>query len=473
MSESQSGGLQAKSYTILSKSLTGENSWLANLKKAPSLEPDQRSNQGGLLGRVEHLIDHDTVSEMKDQNAHHSAALEAKTNATVGLGHRSEKIAPALNEMCAISWQDTVDAVVADMFEYANGYIEVVRNDEGVLRGLYHLPARDVFVHLEESRNVFHYEIQDKNDFSLTTGLNGLRFARFGERDDFITRRNIAEEKRPFISEVIHIPRNRGKRSPYYGYPDWAAATPPMELDHCVTQYAFDFFLNGGMPEAIYNIMGQKLSPEDWADIQKVFQEHVGLGNRRKVMLLNLGNQDMTAQLDKLTLDGQTTGDNQPMVDAQALKILSAHRTPPILAGVTQPGKMGANNEVTNAMMLFQLLLVGPAQKQISQILGCTLGGDEGVEGLTEDDFLGVGTGDPEDDPTKAPDPTTGMPATRPKDHKGNGFNTILDELDLGKAETVGKMRMSMAESQSRGRDLSQGVVERGSDIGAGRGENS
>jgi hypothetical protein len=65
------------------------------------------------------------------------------------------------------------------------------------------------------------------------------------------------------------------------------------------------------------------------------------------------------------------------------------------------------------------------------------------------------------------------MPAQRPKDHKGNGFRTILDELDLGKTETIGKMRMSMAESQSRNRDLSQGVASRGEDIGAGRGDRS
>ena len=450
-------------------------SWLAKLRKAPLVDGREGSKQGSLLGRVQQLIDYEAVALLKDHNVHHSAALEAKARAAVGLGHRSDKVAEELNEFCVISWQDTLDALTADYFEYANGFLEIVRNKKDEIRGIYHLPAKDVWFSLEENRNIFHYEIAQQGDFALTSDLNGLRFARFGERDDFIKRRKIQRERRDYVSEIIHFPLNRGRRSPYYGYMDWAAATPSMELDHCVTQYMFDFFFNGGVPEAIYNILGQKLDPDDWEAIKAKFAEHVGIGNRRRILLLNLAGENMTVDFQKLTVDGQTTGDNQPMVDAQALKILSAHRTPPILAGVTQPGKMGANNEVTNAMMLFQLLAIGPAQKQFSQILASTLGDPElnGEIGLTSDDFLGVGTGDPEDDPTKPPNQTTGMPAQRPKDHKGNGFRTILDELDLGKAETMGKMRTSMAESQSRNRDLSQGTASRGSDIGAGRGDKS
>jgi hypothetical protein len=455
--------------------LKSGKSWLAKLQKAPLKDGREGSKQGGLIGRVQQLIDYEAVSLLKDHNVHHSAALEAKARATVGLGHRSDKVAEKMNEFCVISWQDTLDAITADYFEYANGFLEVVRNPKGAIRGTYHIPAKDVWFHLEENRNVFHYEIAQQGDFALTSQLSGLRFARFGERDDFIKRREIQNEKKDFVSEIIHFPLNRGRKSPYYGYMDWAAATPSMELDHCVTQYMFDFFFNGGVPEAIYNILGRKLDPDDWEKIKAKFAEHVGIGNRRRILLLNIAGEDVSVDFQKLTVDGQTTGDNQPMVDAQALKVLSAHRTPPILAGVTQPGKIGANNEITNAMMLFQLLAIGPAQKQISQIFASTLGDPKlnGGVGLTSDDFLGVGSGDPEDDPTKPPNQETGMPAQRPKDHKGNGFRTILDELDLGKTETVGKMRMSMAESQSRNRDLNQGTASRGGDIAAGRGDKS
>lgn len=466
MSQSNFAAFELFSHDILRK-----GSWLAKLEKAVPLAERLPSNRGDLLGRVLQLIDHDEVAKLKDHNVHHSAALEAKSRAAVGLGHRNKDVPEKLNSMTTISWQETMDAMVADYFEYANGYLEVVRNDAGLIRGIHHLPAKDVLFHLEEHHDVFHYEIKDRGDFALTTILNGLRFARFGDRDNFIRRREIGKKNAPLVSEVIHFPLNRGRRSSYYGYPDWTAAVPAMELDHCVTQYSFDFFLNGGVPEAIYTVVGQKMSAEDWKDLQKGFQDHIGLGNRRKVMLLNIGDLDTKVQLDKLTLDGQTVGDNQIMVDAQALKVLSAHRTPPILAGVTPPGKMGANNEMTNAMMLFQLLVIGPAQKQFSQILACTLGNDlvnGGLE-LDKDAFLGVGAGDKEPDPNNMTDPM----AMRDVDHSGNGFNTILDEIDLGKADTVGKMRMSMAESEFRGRDLSQGAAERGSDVKAKRGDKS
>lgn len=461
------------SFPLSDHDLVGDGSWLSNLTKAASA-PAGYSKQGSLIGRVQPLIDYDSVSQLKDHNVHHSAALEAKVAAAVGLGHRSDNIPDILNELCVVSWADTLEAVVADYFEYANGFLEVVRDvDSNEIVGLHHLPARDVRIYLEENRNIFHYEIADKGDFAVTQLMNGLRFARFGEREDYITRRNVPEEAAETVSEVIHFPMNRGRRSPHYGFPDWLAATPPMELDHCVTQYQFDFFFNGGIPEAIYSIIGKTIDPDDWEKIKTEFAKHTGIGNKRKLLMLNWGDPEIRAQLDKLTLDGQTTGDNQPMVDALALKILSAHRTPPILAGVTQPGKMGANNEITNAIMLFQLLVIGPAQKTISQILACTLGDDElGVAGLTEEDFLGVGTGDPELDPTR-PIGADGTPPTRPVDFKGNGFRTTLDEINLGEMDTVGRMRMSLSEAQSRGRDLSQGTAERGSDIDAGRGDRS
>ncbi len=468
MSQSKS---RFAAFDLLSHNLLDKGSWLSTLEKAIPLSQRQPSNQGALIGRMEALLDHDAVAVLKDHNVHHSAALEAKGNAAIGLGHRNDSVAKALNEMTTISWQETLDAAVADYFEYANGYLEVVRNSEGEIRGIHHLPAKDVLFHIEEHSDIFHYEIRDKGDFALTSTLNGTRFARFGEKKDFMKRRKIEAKKAGHISEVIHFPLNRGRRSRYYGYPDWIAAVPPMELDHCVTQYSFDFFLNGGVPEAIYTVVGGKMGSEDWSDLQKAFQAHVGLGNRRKVMLLNIGDLDTTVQLDKLTLDGQTAGDNQVMVDAQALKILSAHRTPPILAGVTPPGKMGANNEMTNALMMFQLLVIGPAQKQFSQILACTLGNEllNGGIPLKEDDFLGVGSGDKEPDPNNMSDPL----AMRDVDHGGNGFNTILDEIDLGKAETVSKMRMSMAEADFKDRDLTQGTAERGSDVKAKRGDRS
>lgn len=469
-------GPRALSIPLPSHDILQSDSWLANLTKAIRAEERQASNQGNLMGRIMPLIDYTAVAKLREHNVHHSAALDAKTNSMVGLGHREAAIAKELNPLTLTSWNEVQEAWVSDFNEYANGFLEIVRNDEGNIRGIHHLPAKDVFVYLEEARDQFHYEIANQREISLTNVLSGLRFARYGDQEDFIQRRKIPAEKRALVSEVIHLHDGRGLRSPYYGFPKWVSAVPSMEVDHCVMQYIFDFFFNGGVPEGIYSVIGQQLADEDFNKIKEEFQNHVGLKNRRKIMLLNLG-AELTIDFQKLTLDGQTTGDNQPMVDAQALKILSAHRTPPILAGVTPPGKMGANNETTNALLLFQLLVVGPAQKRISQLLADTLGNPElnGDLNLTAAHFLGETVDEQEPDPLLAQSrlQSTDRLAMRKKDFRGNGYNTILDEIDLGKADTMGRMRMSNAEAQFRGRDMSAGAAERGSDVAAGRGDSA
>lgn len=424
--------------------LLGKGSWLS---KAAS--PDlPATNQGSNQGRLEHLIDHDAIRELRDHNAHHSAALEAKIHSTVGLGHKSTDVAEQLNDLCHVSWQDTLDAVVSDYFEYGNGYLEVVRGDGDEIVALFHIPARDIWICQETSSADFHYELREKGGFVASAQITGLRFARFGDREDFIRRQEIPAERQPQVSEVIHFPRNRGRRSRHYGYPEWLSAVPAMELDHCVVQYAFDFFFHGGVPEGIYTVLGKTVDKDDWETLQARFRDHTGIGNRRKIMLLNWGDPDITAQFDKLTLDGQTIGDQQPLIDSNALKVVTAHRVPPLLAGIQIPGKLGAANEMSNAMMAFQTLAVGPSQKQIAQVLACTLGNDvlNGGISLDESDFLGS------------------------EEDKGNGFHTILDEIDLGMMDTIGRARMSVSEMDARGRDVSAGVAERGGDVEAGRG---
>jgi hypothetical protein len=339
------------------------DSWLAKIEKIRAQPTEDSSNQGTFLGRREHLFDYDEVAKLKDFNVHHSTCLEAKISTAFGLGHRNPRIHEVLDPLCEVSWQTTLDALGSDFFEFANAYLEVVRDEAGQIIKLFHLPAKDVWVYVEEHSNQYHYEIAARGNLMMAENLSGLRWARFGERDEFISRRNIATDMRKRVSEVIHFPMNLGRRSRHYGYPDWIPATPAMELDQCVTQYAFDFFFNGGMPEAIYTVAGQRMDPDDWEAIKKAFREHQGLGNRRKTMLINLAGTEIKAQLDKLTLDGQTTGENQKLVDDQALKIVSAHRVPPLLAGIQIPGKLGAANEMSNAIMAFQSLVISKVQK--------------------------------------------------------------------------------------------------------------
>lgn len=450
--------------------ISGEESWAVMLQKgARAPDAQEKTKQSTMKGTLPHLIDYEQAGALKNNNVHHSTCLEAKVDAITGLGHKNTEIDDLLDPLCNVSWQDTRHDVISDMVEFGNGYLEVVRNKEGTIGGLFHVPAAHVWVFVEENATIYHFEVTNA---SRLIGSATQKFARYGDLEGFAKRQakrgtkggsQSAKKSKNKISEIIHFPLS-SNRSKHYGYIDWAAAVPTMELEAILTQYQFDFFFNGGVPDGIFSVTGdQAMDKKDWTKIEEEFRKHVGLGNRRKIVLLHLAGLELKAQFDSLSPGD--TGDFKDFSDTLAMKVVSAHRVPPLIAGITIPGKLGAANEMTNAMMLFQTLAISGKQKHISKILACTLGDEKlnGGLGVTRDMFLGKDVeGDEEPDPTKGIDMATGMPPMKPKDNKGNGFNTILEEIDMGQADTVSKMRQPLMEAQAEGRNLNEGVKERG-----------
>ena len=94
------------------------------------------------------------------------------------------------------------------------------------------------------------------------------------------------------------------------------------------------------------------------------------------------------------------------------------------LAAVAVPGKMGAANESSNAIMLFQALIVGPRQALFEKTLNRTLGRELGIK------FK---------------------------------FKTLIDEMaeqleKLRPADTMGRMKDSLPQAAAEGRDTGEGL---------------
>lgn len=413
------------------------------------------SSQGVSLGRKGHPFNFDMVSRFQSANVHHGRSIHAKVSATVGLGFRTEndrkkkeakstgmpvenlpaegdeaRIDTALDPFCEHSWQDVINDVCEDYWQTGNGYLEVVRDDSGQIAGLYHLPAKEVFVVIENSRYQRHYSVQGAEDGS------GVRsFARFGDLEDFIRRAGEdavtidlagVEVSKENTSEVIHF-RRPTSLSRWYGFPDWLAAVAAIELVQCVTQHEYDFFLNRGVPEFMLFILGQKLSKKDREALETSMRATIGLGNQHKSMLVNLpaGADTMRVQLEKLAIESKSDGSQfAGMAESLALQIVSAHGVPPLLAGIQIPGKLGASNEMVQAMQAFQTLVIEPAQRLFRRTLYNTLGKEAGL-GLSAEDFV---------------------------------LNTITDAIDVQKTDTIARMRQSPQEAEAEGRDLDDGM---------------
>jgi capsid portal protein len=423
---------------------------LANLAKSDF--PEAWSNQKEPAGIIPHPFNFLALCELRKANEHHSACINAKSRALVGLGHPdadedtgTHKVDAVLNPLCDSTWQETITDIAEDFEEAGNGYLEVVRRGSDIV-GLYHTPAHRVYPVFEGGRDRhFVVESDRMNGSSFAT-----RFAAFGDKDDFIRRMrngrvNNANNTTGFvngtgifaqvnldepdeISEIIHI-RRPSSLSKWYGYPNWLGAVAAIELNQMLMQYNFDFFLNRGVPEMMLFLLGSGMDKSDFDEISKALKANIGTGNSHKSCVVNLkvDPASFEVQLEKLMGDNGLNDDAfNSMRENIAMGIVSAHGVPPLLAGIQIPGKLGATNELPNALLAFQTLLIGPDQRLLSQKLSATLGNPEFSNlGLTAQDFR---------------------------------FKKITDEFNLDAMDTMGRMRQTAPEASAEGRDLTEGV---------------
>jgi hypothetical protein len=128
------------------------------------------------------------------------------------------------------------------------------------------------------------------------------------------------------------------------------------------------------------------------------------------------------------------------LASGTAASVTRAQRVPPILAGILIPGKMGAANELPNAIMAFQTLVIGPWHTIWQSILGATLGGKfNGGLGLTVKDFEFKSI----------------------VDAMAEGLAKLTPKGPEGAANTVSGMRETLPEAAASGRDVNDGLKKR------------
>lgn len=380
----------------------------------------QISRQGVDEGLKDHPFDMEAVIRFQTSNIHHSACINTKVASSVGVGHLGSengdgKVDRVLNPLCDETWQEVIEDVAEDYWQVGTGYIEVVRGVDGFGRitGIHHVPSKYVYVCVDNEYNR-HYKILGGEG-----GSDDIVLAHFGDKKGFMERLTGSDRKPEEVSEIIPF-RNPTSLSRWYGFPDWISAVPSIELVQMMLQQQFDFFLNRGVPEFMLFILGQKLPEDDWKTVLNAIRANIGQGNSHKSLALNLQNPEIKVQLEKLAMESKSEEGFAKSKESLAMDIVSAHRVPPLLAGIQIPGKLGATNELPNALMAFQILVIGPAQRQFQQQLGASLGREPNL-GLTVKDF---------------------------------GFRKITDEINLQNMDTISRMREPAAEGRDPGEGL-------------------
>jgi len=411
-------------------------------------------------------VDVQTVRSLKDISPHHASCIQAKKNSMVGLGFISEgdevtccqhstesrqeaedKIVSLLTgESYIISKTDKVldkltlkgfahelNRAVEDFLDAGTGYLEVVRNTGGHIIGINWVPYEDIRVAvIKDSDGKGRIVYKCKSTMGGIVGGGDRTCSMFGKANRQWVYDNIykgSTVKIEQVSEIIAFECS-SNMSRWYGYPDWLSASSFVTLLALSLQYKSDFYTNRGVLAYIMSLFG-KVDTEKWNMIKAAVGGSVGGGNNFRNMALQFDEKDAKLQVDKLATSDKTELQFAKDTEVYALNIVSAHKVPSVIANILLPGKLGASNETVQALIMFQLLNIGPKQTIIQQTLGRTLGGDEADGGIGE---LG------------------------PEDFR---LRKITSQFDIQGLDTVGRMREEAATATNEDgskRDVSAGV---------------
>ena len=404
------------------------------------------------------------AKEWVDKNATHSTCVSTAANCTVGLGFISDqerkaaageaqqtglsqdqvlmfvqdpdyiesKVDTTLDPLCVVDFNDLIIRAGNDYFSIGAGMVEVVRDPADPITGevmaLYYAPVETKLA-VNEGNGKDYYWV---DGYSFASDTSGTAYARFGDKQRFMDEvagkgdTGMSLDPNDY-SEIIYIPSPNNSH-PLYGKPKWLAAAPAMETILAAWDEKHSDYVNRCVMDYLLFIHGTSPIPaKDWAKITAAMSSSNGPGKQHKTIAHAwASSEDTKIDFHQLTKDSKTDEAFQKNYEVVKLEIVTAHQTPPLLAGIQIPGKLGANNEFINALMSYQALSIGPAQRRVSKILGRTLGNNDlsGL-GLTSDSF---------------------------------NLRKVTDYINLQMADTTSRMRQSVSEAGQEGRDLSEGV---------------
>lgn len=355
-------------------------------------------------GLVHHPFSFSTAIRLHDLSPHHSACVNTIVAMVAGLGMRDEEVQRLLDSITPLGWDDVMTRLVQDVTDLGTGYIEVVRDpDTRVITGLHYLPSRNTFKVLDGDRmGDYHFAYLPHECrlgrsgeafvYDFPAESQPAFFSRFGDADNLAAR--IGEDR--FLSgSMIGIRRRSGFTRPvphvdfgeviefqlptnrwdHYGAPDWIGVQPYLDLSCKHLQRTCDYMHNRGTPDHLLLLFGVSLNDKQRTALETCMGAGRGrnYGRSATIAFPASSPQTSSAQLEKFS-DGVDGAGFRDLHDTTALAICTAHRMPPVLAGVSVPRPIGSSNEMVQAIVLTHFTVSRPIQRMIQTRLACTLG---------------------------------------------------------------------------------------------------
>lgn len=397
------------------------------------------SGQTAQEGRVLHPFNMELADRLVEVNPHHSTCLQTAVAGTMGGGlgvtkkQRGPEVGPhappeidedatlelhdALDDLCEQSFWHEYGQTTSNYWGVGTGYLEVSRNDSGVIDGLYWMPSPSVHKVLasKTDRRQFFYEAYgDDGQPNYFAPFGRVNEARTWMQNGLVTPVRVPDR----LTELIPFlqPTTRWE---HYGAPHWGAAGAHIEVDARSLQRISDYMQNGGMPEQLLTFTGFAPTDSQVNDIRNVLGGSHGrhIGGSAALFFKQARKTTSEINLFKLGNDLDHEGYSS-LHETINLAIATAWQVPPVLAGISTPGKMAAANEQVLAMVTMQRSLLDRAQRLHQSMLRKTLFNSvHGIRG-----FAG----------------------------KRVRFRTWLESTDIQSLNVVARQRESVAENPKR-----------------------
>ena len=296
--------------------------------------------------------DLDQLAVLSETHPTHSAALEQKAADVIGPGFNvsvaegiDPKLAAVMDERKRITnWWDalfeeytsteTLLAMWEDYEILGWGMLEVVRDIDGQVRRLYHLPAHTVratedgykFVQIREGKMVWFklWGLGEKVQFYLDSGRTAPESAR---------REQLANE--------VLVFKKPSRTSFWYGVPMYVSSLGFIALSLAARNFNIKFFENYREPRHLIMVSGLEADVDaTMAELTETWRNTLRNNPHSNVVMPVAG--QATVQVERLSTDINDLHFTQ-LIEMADTEILLSHRMPPDRLGVVKRGFLGGD----------------------------------------------------------------------------------------------------------------------------------
>lgn len=383
----------SSSGKVLSKKRMNQYAINSDGTESNQLPPDTFLNKYSNYGLINPLYNLEALAQLPEMNSYHYRAVKTKARDVAGLGWKLEPSDEldddqepdedqkelAMELLKRPNQDDNLsemnDKVMVDFESTGNGYHEVVRDDDGYIARLEHVPSHTVRRHSDTKRYV------------QQRGVRHVWFKKFGHDKDVDYRTGDEYELEELdekyrATEILDI-KNYTSRSDYYGLPDIVPALGSILGDREAQEYNISFFENHAVPAYAVTVSGTELDEETEKKIEKFFKQDLKEDPHSTIVLsaqkdeADDNEEPIKFEFEALSTDTKEASFRQYRQDNRD-EILSAHGVPPYRAGVTVEGQLGGSS-AEESTEIYKQSVIKPRQEMLeNQINRHILG--EGLE---------------------------------------------------------------------------------------------